>query len=132
MFWAQAPGKVWGARMTLCIDDVFQLKLTKGLFAHEDGPEDLMIIGDEMTDEGGIKTFIAKFRGFEGMNLLEMLYVVVESTGTSEDLQQKFMKEILKTITTHTGYSEEETGQKLKEKLKGSGSDRAKKMPKFF
>ena len=90
------------------------------------------MIADEMTDEGGIKTLIAKFRGFEYMELREMLYTVIESTGTSEDLERKFLESLSCDIKRFTGLSDEETVSVLRNKLKGCGSDRASKMLKFL
>ena len=73
----QLHSRITAAALTMCIDEDFQGKLTRWLFTDEDGPEDIFMIGDEMVDEGGIKSFSGKFRGFEAMSLREMLYVVI-------------------------------------------------------
>ena len=128
----QLHSRVTGAAITLCVDEVFHSKLTKWMFADKKGPVDLMMIGDKMTDEGGIKTLNTKFGGFENMELREMLYTVIESTGTSEDLERKFLESLMNDIKGFTGLSEEQTMAVLKNKLKGCGSDRASKMLKFL
>ena len=89
------------------------------------------MIGDEVTDDGGVKTFIAKIRAFEDMHLREFLFICVESTGTSEKLQEAVEEAFVKDIVKFTGLMRDDALTIFKEKLKGTGSDRASKMLKF-
>lgn len=125
----QLHSRKTGAAVALCIDEVHQTKFSNFLIG--DKCEEFTFVGDEMTDCGGIKTLISKFRTFEGMELREFVYSIIESSGTSEEMNDKFCEDLMKQMNELCGLDEEEVEEFFKNKLRASGSDRASKMLKF-
>ena len=101
----QLHSRITAAAIAMCIDDVHTRNLF--LFLLSDNCEEFMMISDELTDYSGVKSLILKFRFFEGWELREFLISIVESTGTSEEMCQKFVNDFIEQFEKATGFSEE-------------------------
>ena len=117
-------------QMALTIDEMFQGAFVR--FLASDKVEDFAVIGDELTDVGGLKVLLSKLRFFENdWDLQEMTFSIFESTGTSEELANAFTDDFVNQFTKHSDLTEEEVLDLLCKKLFSGGSDRASKMLKF-
>ena len=86
-------------QMALTIDEMFQGAFVR--FLASDKVEDFAVIGDELTDVGGLKVLLAKLRFFENdWDLQEMTFSIFESTGTCEELANAFTDDFVKDVTS--------------------------------
>ena len=112
--------------IALTIDDLFQKLFVNFLLS--DNCREFGMISDELTDVGGLKCLLTRFRFFEGYDLQEFVFSIFESVGTSEDMVQKFEQDFINQFLAHTNIKKESILKLIYKKLNTGGSDRASKM----
>ena len=116
--------------MALMIDEMFQGAFVRFLLS--DKLDEFTLIGDELTDVGGMKVLLTKLRFFENeWDLQEMVFSIFESSGDSNKIVLGFTHDFVIQFLLHSNLSEEEILEVLSKKLQSGGSDRASKMLKF-
>ena len=116
--------------IALMIDEMYQANLIRYLLS--DKVDEFSLICDELTDVGGLKTLLSKFRFFENeWDLQEMTFSIFESCGSSDEMLTKFTEDFILQFQTHTALTEHEIVDILALKLGSGGSDRASKILKF-
>ena len=116
--------------MALMIDEMFQGAFVRFLLS--DKLDEFTLIGDELTDVGGMKVLLTKLRFFENeWDLQEMVFSIFESSGDSIKMVLDFTQDFVGQFLLHSNLSEEEILEVISKKLQSGGSDRASKMLKF-
>ena len=116
--------------IALMIDEMYQANLIRYLLSEK--VDEFSLICDELTDVGGLKTLLSKFRFFENeWDLQEMTFSIFESCGSSDEMLTKFTEDFILQFQTHTALTEQEIVDILALKLGSGGSDRASKILKF-
>ena len=116
--------------MALMIDEMFQGAFVRFLLS--DKVDEFTLIGDELTDVGGMKVLLTKLRFFENeWDLQEMVFSIFESSGDSNKMYLDFTQDFVSQFQLHSNLSEEEIIDILSVKLQSGESDRTSKMLMF-